>query len=152
MQLLVLAAGEGKRIKPIVTSKPLLPFLGKSLLEWVVENCQALKPDKTVIVVNSKDEAQVKKLFPKAKILVQQKPNGMAGAVEATRSNLVGPTVVINGDDWIDPKIVIEFNRQIQTNTTKVILTGIKSKLGYSGGFFDLQGPTLKVREKQGTG
>ena len=150
--LLILAAGEGKRIKPIVTSKPLLPFLGKTLLEWVVENCQALKPDKTVIVVNSKDEAQVKKLFPKAKIVVQQKPTGMAGAVLAARTDLAGPTVVINGDDWLEVDILADFNRQIQKTPGKIILTGVKAKAGYSGGYFALQGRTLQVIEKPAEG
>ena len=148
MQLLVLAAGEGKRIKPIVTSKPLLPFLGKTLLEWIIENCPALKPEKTVIVVNPQDESQVKKLFPKAKIVVQPKPTGMAGALLASRTDLEGPTAVINGDDWLGTGIIEQFSKQIKTTPKQVVLTGIKSKPGYSGGYFDLQGPSLKVVEK----
>lgn len=148
LNLLILAAGEGKRIKPIVTSKPLLPFCGKTLLEWIVENCQGLKTGKTVIVVNPRDEVQVKRLFPKAKVVVQPQPTGMAEAVEAAGTVLAGPTVVINGDDWLDAKILADFNHQIQTAPTKVILTGIKSQPGYSGGYFDLQGPTLQVVEK----
>ncbi|MDZ4229153.1 MAG: NTP transferase domain-containing protein [Patescibacteria group bacterium] len=148
MQLLVLAAGVGKRIKPIVTSKPLLPFIGKTLLEWVVESASMLKPSQTVIVVNPKDKAKVAKLLPKAKLVVQAKPTGMAGAVLATRSNLVGPTVVINGDDWIAAEITQQFSGQIKATPQQVVLTGIRSQPGYSGGFFDLQGPTLKVVEK----
>lgn len=146
LNLLILAAGEGKRIKPIVTSKPLLPFLGKTLLEWIVENCQGLKTGKTVIVVNPQDEVQVKRLFPKAKVVVQPQPTGMAGAVLASRTDLVGPTVVINGDDWVDPKIMVEFARRIQTTPDKIVLTGVKSTL--TGGYFDLQGRTLQVVEK----
>lgn len=151
MQLLVLAAGEGKRIKPIVTSKPLLPFLGKTLLEWVAEQASILKPVQTVIVVNPKDKETVARLFPRAKVVVQAQPNGMAGAVEAaTRTDLVGQTVVINGDDWIDEKIIKNFKEQISKTQNKIVLTGIKSDL--TGGYFDLQGPTLKVVEKPATG
>jgi len=146
MQLLVLAAGEGKRIKPIVTSKPLLSFLGKTLLEWVVESASILKPSQTVIVVNPKNKDQVVKLFPKTKVVVQAQPTGMAGAVLPTKSLFVGPTVVINGDDLIGTGIVTEFKNQIQKTPGKVVLTGIKSSL--TGGYFDLQGSTLKVVEK----
>ncbi len=146
MQLLVLAAGGGKRIKPIVTSKPLLPFMGKPLVEWVVDSCQVLKPSQTVIVINPKDQLAVKKLFPKAKIVIQAQPTGMAGAVEAAGTVLAGPAVIVDGDDLIDPKIVSDFSRQIQKTPDKIILTGIKSNL--SGGYFILQGSTLKVVEK----
>ena len=148
MQLLVLAAGEGKRFKPIVTSKPLLPFLGKTLLEWVVESASMLKPDQTVIVVNPRDKETVARLFPKAKIAIQAKPNGMAGAVLASRSNLVGPTVVVNGDDWLGSEIFEQFTKQIKKSPDQLVLTGVKSKPGQSGGYFDLQGPTLQVVEK----
>lgn len=146
MKLLILAAGAGKRIKPIVTSKPLLPFLGKTLLEHVVANCRALKPSQIIIAVNPKDKTVITRLFPKAKIVVQPQPNGMAGAVLAAKSVLDGQAVVVNGDDWIDPKIVAEFSRQIKKSPDKVILTGIKANL--TGAYFDLQGPTLKVVEK----
>ncbi|OGD56453.1 hypothetical protein A3I57_01425 [Candidatus Beckwithbacteria bacterium RIFCSPLOWO2_02_FULL_47_23] len=148
MQLLVLAAGEGKRIKPIVTSKPLLPFLGKTLLEWVAEQASILKPVQTVIVVNPKDKETVARLFPRAKVVVQAQPNGMAGAVEATGTVLVGPTVIINGDDWIDAGIIKQFAGQIKATPQQVVLTGLKSKPGQSGGYFDLQGRILQVIEK----
>ena len=97
LTLLVLTAGEGKRIKPIVTSKPLLPFLGKTLLEWVVDSASIIQPAQTVIVVNPKDKPAVAALFPKAKIAVQPKPNGMAGAVEASGAVLVGLGVCASG-------------------------------------------------------
>lgn len=146
LTLLVLAAGEGKRIKPIVTSKPLLPFMGKSLLERVVANSRELAFSRLVIVVNPKDKDVIQKLFPKAEIAVQDKPNGMAGAVLTSRSNLVGSTVIINGDDWIDSKILADFKNQIQKTPGKIVLTGVKSNL--TGGYFDLQGSSLKVVEK----
>ena len=64
----------------------------------------------------------------------------MAGAVLSARLDLVGPTVVVNGDDWIDPKIIQQFSRAIKTTPDKVIFTGIKSHPGLTGGFFSLQG------------
>jgi len=141
MQALILAAGEGKRIKPIVTSKPLIPFGGKTLLEWIVSGCQVLKPTQIVIVVNPKDKASIAKLFPKAKIVVQTKPNGMAGAIlaaRATRSVLVGPTVVINGDDLISEKTLLEFRQQIESKPKAINLTAKKQAVFYTGGYMEI--------------
>jgi len=146
MQLLVLAAGEGKRIKPIVTSKFLLPFMGQTLLERVIDSASVLKPDQITIVVNPKDKAAVAKLFPKAKVVIQEKATGMAGAVEAAGTVLAGSIVVIDGDDLIDLKIIKNFKEQINKTPNRVVLTGIKSNL--TGGYFDLQGESLKVMEK----
>lgn len=148
MQLLVLAAGAGKRIKPVVTSKPLLPFKGRTLLERVVAGCRPLQPEKTVIVVSPQDQNQVTQLFPRAEIVVQEQPTGMAGAVQAARRVLEGPVVIVNGDDLIGPEAVSDFYRQIRVTPATAVLTGIKAKTGYSGGFFALQGGSLKVVEK----
>lgn len=123
-----------------------MPFAGRTLLERVVDSCQVLEPGEIVIVVNPQDEAQVKSLFPKALVVVQPQPTGMAGAVLASRSHLEGPTAVVNGDDLIDKKIVAGFEQQIKKTPDKVILTGIKSNL--TGAYFDLQGEYLKVVEK----
>jgi len=138
MQVLILAAGEGKRIKPIVTSKPLLPFFGKPLLKWVVSGCQVLKPKKIVIVVNPRDEVSIAKLFPKAKIVIQAKPNGMAGAILATRSVLVGPTVVVNGDDLISEKTLLEFCRQVESKPKEIHLAAKKQTVFYTGGYMEI--------------
>lgn len=145
--LIVLAAGEGKRIKPIITSKPLLPFMGRTLLSRVIEGAQVLKPKQVVIVTNPNDQESVQKLFPQAKIAVQLKPDGMAGAVKAASGiNPEGPAVIMNGDDWIDGSITKAFSQQITATPDKVVLTGIKADL--TGGYFDIQGSSLKVVEK----
>lgn len=144
MQALILAAGEGKRIKPIVTSKPLIPFGGQTLLDRVIHNLKTIGINKFLVVVSPKDKDKLKS-YP---TVVQAQPNGMAGAVLTTRSVLVGPTMVVNGDDLIDPEILTRFSQAIKTFPNKVIVTGIKSRPDLTGGYFDLQGPSLKVREK----
>jgi glucose-1-phosphate thymidylyltransferase len=148
MQLLVLAAGAGKRIKPIVTSKPLLPLTGKTLLEQVVDSASILKPEQIVIVVNPKDKATVVKLLPQVKVAVQEKPTGMAGAVLAAKAALAGPAVIVNGDDLIGREIFKQVKQQINNTPDKVILTGIKHRSGFSGGFFIQHGQTLKIAEQ----
>lgn len=144
MQALILAAGEGKRIKPIVTSKPLIPFGGQTLLDRVIHNLKAVGINKFLVVVSPKDQDKLK-AYP---TVIQPQPNGMSGAVLAARSVLVGPTVVVNGDDLIDPKILTKFSQAIKTYQDKVVVTAIKSRPDLTGGYFDLRGPTLQVVEK----
>lgn len=144
MQALILAAGEGKRIKPIVTSKPLIPFGGQTLLDRVIHNLKAVGINKFLVVVSPKDQDKLK-AYP---TVIQPQPNGMSGAVLAARSVLVGPTVVVNGDDLIDPKILTKFSQAIKTSPDKVVVTAIKSRPDLTGGYFDLRGPTLQVVEK----
>jgi len=138
MQALILAAGEGKRIKPIVTSKPLIPFGGQTLLDRVIHNLKTIGINKFLVVASPKDKDKLT-AYP---TVIQPKPNGMAGAVLATRSVLVGPTVVVNGDDLIDPKIWREFKTGISKNPEKICLTTIESDL--TGGYF----AGLKIVEK----
>lgn len=138
MQALILAAGEGKRIKPIVTSKPLIPFGGQTLLDRVVRNLKTIGINKFLVVVSPKDKDKLM-AYP---TVIQPKPNGMAGAVLAARGLLAGPTIVVNGDDLLDPKIWREFKAGIRKNPDKICLTTIESDL--AGGYFD----GLKIIEK----
>lgn len=141
MQALILAAGEGKRFNPIVTHKPFLPFCGKTLLEWIIADLKKINIQKFIIVTNPEDAKKI--TYP---TVIQSKPTGMAEAVLTARSLLAGPTVIVNGDDLIDPKILQEFKQAIDRQPKKICLTAINSDL--PGGYFDLQESTLKVIEK----
>lgn len=140
--VLILAAGQGKRIKPIVTSKPMLPFCGKRLVDWLIADLKSIGFKDFVLVVNPQDKNEPFD-YP---TVIQPEFNGMAGAILAAKTKLTGPTVIVNGDDLVDPKILADFKQAIDKNPDKIILTGIKSNL--PGGYFDLRGPSLKVIEK----
>ncbi len=136
---LILAAGEGKRIKPIVTSKPLIPFAGKTLLAHVIDSLKPLNINQLVIVVNPQDKTHVSKLFPQAKIVVQGKPTGMAEAVLAASKFLSGPTLIINGDDLVDQSITASLRAAIKADADQTILTGIKPDKYLYGAYFKLK-------------
>lgn len=141
MQALILAAGEGKRFKPIVTHKPFLPFCGKTLLDWIIADLKKIDIQKFIIVTTPEDAKKI--TYP---TVIQEKPTGMADAVLSARSLLAGPVVIVNGDDLIDPKILQDFKQAIDLQPEKIHLTAIESDL--PGGYFELQESTLKVIEK----
>jgi bifunctional UDP-N-acetylglucosamine pyrophosphorylase/glucosamine-1-phosphate N-acetyltransferase len=82
MACIILAAGSGTRMKSN-HSKILFPFLGKPLLEHILEKAESLNPGKIVIVVSPKDYPTVaKKLGTRALITVQENPLGTGDAVK----------------------------------------------------------------------
>ena len=139
LSAVILAAGSGKRFKPLVTSKPLIPVGGKTLLEWVAGDLKAIGIEKLVVVVGASDKTAAAKLLPQAKIVVQEKPEGMAGAMLAV-VDLAGPTVVINGDDLIDPAIFKAFSDQIGKSPEKIVITGFKTESDLPGGYLEVKG------------
>ena len=141
LSAVILAAGSGKRFKPLVTSKPLIPVGGKTLLEWVAGDLKAIGIEKLVVVVGASDKTAAAKLLPQAKIVVQEKPEGMgmAGAMLAV-VDLAGPTVVVNGDDLIDPAIFKAFSDQIGKSPEKIVLTGFKTESDLPGGYLEVKG------------
>jgi bifunctional UDP-N-acetylglucosamine pyrophosphorylase/glucosamine-1-phosphate N-acetyltransferase len=81
MACIILAAGSGTRMKSNV-SKVLFPFLGKPLLEHILEKAEFLHPGKIVLVVSAKDYPEVEKKYgARSYVTVQENPLGTGDAV-----------------------------------------------------------------------
>src|SRR3972149_164095 len=119
----ILAAGEGKRFKPLVTKKPMIPVGGKTLLSWVAGDLKAVGIEDQIVVTSK----------------IQEKPLGMADAV-LSAGNLSGPAVIVNGDDLIDPEIYKDFVAQITKNPQKAAVTGLKTQENLTGGYLEVKG------------
>ncbi|MEV6345724.1 bifunctional UDP-N-acetylglucosamine diphosphorylase/glucosamine-1-phosphate N-acetyltransferase GlmU [Actinoplanes sp. NPDC051851] len=101
--VVVLAAGEGKRMKS-ATPKVLQPLLGRTLLGHVLAVAQAIKTDRTVVVVGHKAD-QVGGFLagaaPEATPVLQAEQNGTGHAVRIALDatpELSGTVVVLSGD------------------------------------------------------
>jgi bifunctional UDP-N-acetylglucosamine pyrophosphorylase/glucosamine-1-phosphate N-acetyltransferase len=101
--VVVLAAGEGKRMKS-ATPKVLQPLLGRTLLGHVLAVAQAIHTDRTVVVVGHKaDEvgAFLAEAAPEATPVLQAQQNGTGHAVRIALDatpDLAGTVVVLSGD------------------------------------------------------
>jgi bifunctional UDP-N-acetylglucosamine pyrophosphorylase/glucosamine-1-phosphate N-acetyltransferase len=101
--VVVLAAGEGKRMKS-ATPKVLQPLLGRTLLGHVLAVAQAIHTDRTVVVVGHKaDEvgAFLGEVAPEATPVLQAQQNGTGHAVRIALDatpDLAGTVVVLSGD------------------------------------------------------
>jgi bifunctional UDP-N-acetylglucosamine pyrophosphorylase/glucosamine-1-phosphate N-acetyltransferase len=105
MQAVIMAAGEGTRMRPLTlkTPKGMLLIKGKPLLEWTLSFLPK-EVDEVIIIVNYLAD-QIKNYFGdewqgrKIKYVVQEELNGTGGAVQACRDAIKGKFIVVNGDD-----------------------------------------------------
>ncbi len=101
--VVVLAAGEGKRMKS-ATPKVLHPLLGRTLLGHVLSAATAAAAEQTIVVVGHKAdqvEAHLTEIAPAATAVLQAQQNGTGHAVRIALeavSDLAGTVVVLNGD------------------------------------------------------
>lgn len=105
MQAVIMAAGEGTRMRPLTyeTPKPMLLVKGKPLLEWTISFLPA-EVDEVIIIVNYLAD-QIKNYFGsewkgrKIKYVVQKELNGTGGALHACKDLVKGKFLVVMGDD-----------------------------------------------------
>jgi UDP-N-acetylglucosamine diphosphorylase/glucosamine-1-phosphate N-acetyltransferase len=109
MQTVILAAGEGTRMRPLTaaTPKPMLPVADRPLVAHTADAAVAAGVDELIFVVGYHGE-QVREYFGQeyrgvpVSYAVQEEQLGTAHAVQAAREHLEGAFAVLNGDDLYD--------------------------------------------------
>ncbi|MDZ7729865.1 MAG: bifunctional sugar-1-phosphate nucleotidylyltransferase/acetyltransferase [Natrialbaceae archaeon] len=109
MESVVLAAGEGTRMRPLSARrpKPMLPVAGRPLVAHTVDAAIEAGASSIVLVVGYEAQA-VRDYFGSeyrsvpVEYAVQETRAGTADAVNTARSSLDGPFVVLNGDNLYD--------------------------------------------------
>lgn len=152
----ILAAGQGKRIQPIVTSKALLPFCGQTMLKWIVTGLEKAGLKRLIIIASPDNQAAIKEDFKNKKvdIVIQSRPTGMAEAVLAARGKLsTSAMMVVNGDDLLSQQTYKIFINTIKKQSSRPAITGFKTDQYFPGGYLKLQaGKIVGVVEKPGPG
>jgi len=116
MQTVVLAAGEGTRMRPLTARrpKPMLPVAGRPMLEHVLDAAADAGASRLVLVVGYHDDA-VREHFGETyrdvpvAYAVQESQKGTAHAVRAARPHLEeAPFVVLAGDNLYDAETMAD--------------------------------------------
>ena len=115
MQAVILAAGQGTRIRPLSDSipKPMLPVANRPIVAHVADVAVDAGADELVFVVGYLDD-QVRGYFGDeyrgvpAQYIEQDEQLGTADAVDAASEYIDGPFAVLNGDNLYDPDSVAE--------------------------------------------
>jgi len=115
MQAVVLAAGEGTRMRPLTenTPKPMLPVADRPLVAHTADTAIAAGAEELIFVVGYEADA-VREFFGDSyngvpvEFAVQEEQLGTADAVNAAREYLDGPFAVLNGDNLYDEASLAE--------------------------------------------
>ena len=155
--VIVLAAGKGTRMKSKLY-KVLHQVCGKSMVEYVVEAAQAIKPDKIVTIVGNGAEEVKKVLADKSEFVLQKKQLGTGDAVLTASDELAaekGATLVITGDTPLFTSQTFQklFNyHQSKGNAATVLTAQAPNPYGYGRIIRDDQDNVLRiVEQKDGT-
>jgi len=109
MQVVLLTAGEGTRMRPLTASlpKPMLPVADRPLVAHGADAAVDAGASELVLVVGYEADA-VREYFSdeyrgvSVEYAVQEEQLGTAHAVDCASEHLDGPFVVLNGDDLYD--------------------------------------------------
>jgi len=109
MQVVILAAGEGTRMRPLTAStpKPMLPVADRPLVAHTADVAIEAGASELLFVVGYEAEA-VRSYFGNeyrgvpVEFAVQEEQRGTADAVRSARHHLDGPFAVLNGDNLYD--------------------------------------------------
>lgn len=109
----VLAAGEGTRLRPLTQNrpKPMLPAANRPILEHVLETLVEAGVNRLVVVVGYKRDRVQGHFGPRFRdvpidYVVQDKQLGSGHAVLQARTTVDGPVLIVNGDRVIEPSMV----------------------------------------------
>jgi glucose-1-phosphate thymidylyltransferase len=111
MQAVILAAGEGKRVRPLTRSRPkaMIPVANRPIIGYVID---ALTKNgiRDIVVVTGYRKEQVTRflngLDVPVRVVVQEKQLGTGHALRCAEAEITGDFLVLPGDNYIDPHSV----------------------------------------------
>jgi len=107
MQAVILAAGEGKRVRPLTRGRPkaLIPVANQPIITYVI-NALIQNGIRDIIVVAGYRKEQVTRYLSQLDIqvdvVVQDKQLGTAHALKCAESKITGDFLLLPGDNYID--------------------------------------------------
>lgn len=107
MKAVIMAAGEGTRLRPLTLtmSKPMVPLANKPMLEWIVEGLKDIASE--VFIIVRKAQSDIINHFknrPRIKFIYQEKPLGTGHALLQANAYLAGDFLLLNGDILTTPE------------------------------------------------
>ena len=107
MQAVILAAGEGKRVRPLTRSRPkaIIPVANRPIIEYVIEALLKNGIRDIIVVVGYRKEQVTRylnQLEIPVEVVVQNKQLGTAHALKCAESHIKGDFLLLPGDNYID--------------------------------------------------
>jgi UDP-N-acetylglucosamine diphosphorylase/glucosamine-1-phosphate N-acetyltransferase len=156
MDAVILAAGEGTRLRPLTSTrpKPMLPVAGKPILGWDLEALSESGFKRALIIVGYKKERIIDyfgKRFKDLKIeyIIQKEQFGTAHAISTIEDKVGKEFLVMNGDLIVSKELIkclVEKHRENKGNTS-ICLVKVKNPSEF--GIVKLRGSRVtEIKEK----
>src|SRR5271157_1517108 len=159
MKVLFLCGGIGKRMYPFTEDKFLLKFLGKTLIEHQFEAAIKAGLRRFIIVANHINRTRIENIAAQCQnaefeFVVQEKPLGIANAVENARHLLKDEVLLVNPNDIFENTAYAALLTAHKKEKPSVFITGYKVKSYFPGGYLvvNAQGRLTRILEKPGPG
>ena len=160
MKAVIIAAGEGKRLRPITSSrpKPLIPIAGKPLLEHTILGLKNSGINEILLVVGYKENL-IKDYFGdgkekfnvKIEYITQEEQLGTAHAFRYGKNFAVNePVLLMYGDLLVEPKVYQEIIQTFKKNKVEgiILLMEVKNPEEFGIISLDSNGFVEKIIEK----
>jgi len=129
MKAVILAGGEGTRLRPLTCDlpKPLVPLCGKPVLFYILELLERCGCEEAAVAVRYKGEKIEAALgdgrYGRLRTFVsyEDKPLGTAGCVKKAAADFNEPLVVISGDAMCDFDLASIYERHIRSGASATI-------------------------------
>ena len=138
MKAVILAAGEGMRLRPLTVSEPkvMIPVANRPILEYVIDSLVKNDVTDIVVVVGYRKERIMshfedgRKFGAKIEYVVQEKQLGNGHALFAAKDRLSGEFLVLPGDNVIDRRAVGDLLKAGACPSALVVESDNPSKYG----------------------
>jgi NDP-sugar pyrophosphorylase family protein len=108
MQAVILAAGEGTRVRPLTKSRPkgLISVANRPIIEYAIRALHDAGIRDIIVVVGYRREQVTRflnELDSTIEVVVQEKQLGTAHALKCAEPLIKGNFLLLPGDNYIDP-------------------------------------------------
>lgn len=157
MLAVILAAGEGTRMRPLTYNRPkvMLPVVGKPILEHIIDSCVNAGVTR-VLVVTGYHEDTVRLYFDnralgaEIEFIRQEWQLGTADAINQARDFVHERFLVLNGDSLVSPSTLQHLIKRARVQSTVIAATKVSDPSNY--GILEVSGKKVsRIIEKPKT-
>ncbi len=153
MKVIILAAGQSKRIKP-VEDKNFLKFLGKTLIEHQIDNVRKAGFDQITVVGGAHNLEKLRKLDIET-VEQENLEEGMAGAMKSLEPHLKDdePILLLSANDYLEEKAFQIMKEAADKSQADSLMLAKKVNSYFPGGYIAVKGDRItEIVEKPGEG
>jgi bifunctional UDP-N-acetylglucosamine pyrophosphorylase/glucosamine-1-phosphate N-acetyltransferase len=134
--VVLLAGGEGKRFYPFITDKSLFPYMGRPMVDWVLQQIEKAGFENLLVATNSKNNEHINNSQRKLNIKTkkQPKPLGQADALkQVLKDEIDRPILVMNAVDLVESDLL----QKLVKSEKAAMLTGKRMDDYFPGGYLE---------------